>query len=536
MKPRQSPTASIRFFNFIHSILRPIMPVLLAGTLIESLATTAIICNWLSTSHPFYPILSAAGSAPFYYLPVLLAYSLAHRMECNRPLSILVSVIFLHPTLSAWLAEAGSDTSALSVRGAVYSGKVVPILTAVLLIKALQPITCRWIPSGARKLLQPLVTLAVVLPVILCIVGPICRVASHLFAYGLHQLYDRANWAATFLLSLSTPILLLLGESYLPTAAEDHLMWSIALFSVNAALFGTMIARLICEKKPSKRQIAIGEGIGTLVGLPRSAIYGSLLLGKNILWSVSIAAGLGGLCCALSGAFSSELTPSFFALFASLTEITSVEIQPRSTRALLWSILLFLLIATLGFMLSLLLSSRKKHHSAEADPSDRKSAPALPFSALKSPITVFSPLSGKVIPLCQMKDPAFAAGIMGQGCAVLPSFGKVYAPSDGRVTSVSPLGNKLHFTCTDGIQLLIQVGCTVPSSAQQHFSACCREGDTVQKGDLLLSFDADALRKTGIDLTTALLVINAECYGELSFTGESRVSTGDRLLTLTPAE
>lgn len=525
-----------RLSGFVESVLHPLLPVILAGTMIEAVTAAAVLFGILSTSDPIFPILSAAGTAALYYLPILLAYSVAKQIGCSRPTAILTAAILLHPTLTAWQAEVGTDGSALSVRETAYAGTVLPVLAAVFLIKLVERAANRFLPTCVRTLLQPLVTLAIVLPAVLGIVGPSCALIGTLFADGIHLLYERADWAATTLLSIVTPFLLLLGESRFPAAAEHHLLWDVARFSATAALLGTSVARLIACKDRSLRQTAVGGGIGTLCALPRAAAYDSLLHGRIALLTASVAAGIGGLLGSLSGALEESAAPSLLSMLAAIANVHPTNGPPSPYSALRSAVPNFMLTATIGFLLTLLLLPRRKSKTVlSAETSGSTDGQSI-STAQTASIAVSSPLSGRVIPLSQMSDPAFSAGILGQGCAILPVFGKVYAPSDGTVTSVSAVGNSITFECSDGVQLLIHVGRAVDSLTDRHFSPCCREGDRVRKGDLLLSFDPDALRRAGADLTTPLLVINAERYGDLSLTCESHVAIGDRLLTLTAKE
>ncbi len=133
-------------------------------------------------------------------------------------------------------------------------------------------------------------------------------------------------------------------------------------------------------------------------------------------------------------------------------------------------------------------------------------------------LIITSPLAGKIIPLNDVKDPAFASGAMGPGIGVIPSDGKVYAPFDAKVEVLFATKHAIGLTGTDGASLLIHVGIDTVKLNGEPFTAHVQQGDTVKKGDLLLSFDIAAIKNAGYDVTTPVLVTNAFDYDEIIIT------------------
>ena len=109
-------------------------------------------------------------------------------------------------------------------------------------------------------------------------------------------------------------------------------------------------------------------------------------------------------------------------------------------------------------------------------------------------IRLDSPLSGQLIPLSEVKDPAFASGAMGRGAAVKEPAGKVFAPVDGEVTVLFDTLHAIGIHAADGADILIHVGLDTVNLKGQHFTAHVAQGDTIKKGQLLLEFDAAAIK------------------------------------------
>ncbi|MBQ8381577.1 MAG: PTS glucose transporter subunit IIA [Clostridia bacterium] len=525
----------VRILGFAETVLRPLLPAMLAATLIETVTALAVSFGGLPTTGTVFAVATAAGDAFFYFFPILLAYSLAGAIGCNQPLAILTAAILLHPALSAWLAPAQSTG------GTGYAGAVLPILLAIPLLKWIERLAERFLPVAVKGLLKPVAMLAVCIPATLFAIGPSCALVGTLAVRGFHLLYQRIDWAASLLLSFAMPLLLLLGADRLPVVSEVPALWNIAHFSVSAALFGAAIAHLLHSRDRGHRQVSLGAAPGTLAGSDALALYGVCLHSGRTLLAVSLAAATGGLFGAVSGALSgiSDVAPTVVSIVgAILSGETGVNGFAGNLPALAVTFLSPALLSCLLTLWSVPGRAKASPTAQGREQSDRTRPDGITAAVeiAPSPITVASPLSGKVIPLSQMDDPAFAAGVMGQGCAILPVLGKVYAPSDGTVTSVAAAGNSFTFETDGGVELLIHVGRASSDGSEQRFFPCCRSGDAVKAGDLLLSFDIDGLRRAGVDLTTPLLIINAERYGDLSLTCESRVASGDRLLTLAPKE
>ena len=153
--------------------------------------------------------------------------------------------------------------------------------------------------------------------------------------------------------------------------------------------------------------------------------------------------------------------------------------------------------------------------------------------AASSQPAVANPLTGEAIPLENVNDPTFAAGILGQGYAVIPSEGKVYAPFDGSVETLMDTHHALGLTSRQGTTLLIHVGLETVSLGGKYFTPHVKQGDTFKKGDLLLSFDLDSLKKEGFDTSTPVIVTNTDDYQELKLTKTGAVNAGEEILTLT---
>ena len=165
--------------------------------------------------------------------------------------------------------------------------------------------------------------------------------------------------------------------------------------------------------------------------------------------------------------------------------------------------------------------------AADAAPSGPARAPA-PQEA--GEVTVCSPLSGTVVPLSQVKDPTFAQGILGEGAAVQPREGKLYAPFDGTVLSIADSRHAIHLLGPNQMELLLHIGLDTVELGGAGYTARVKEGDRIRTGDLLVEFDLEEIRRK-YDPITPVLVTNAEDFAAVElWRSGGPVEAGEPLL------
>jgi len=125
---------------------------------------------------------------------------------------------------------------------------------------------------------------------------------------------------------------------------------------------------------------------------------------------------------------------------------------------------------------------------------------------------IVSPVKGEVVDLSTVNDQVFASKTMGEGFAVIPSEGKVYAPFDAEVVTLFPTGHAAGLKKADGLELLIHIGIDTVNLNGEGFKALVKQGDHVRKGQELIDFDLEALKEKGYDMTTMMIVTNTQEY------------------------
>ena len=145
---------------------------------------------------------------------------------------------------------------------------------------------------------------------------------------------------------------------------------------------------------------------------------------------------------------------------------------------------------------------------------------------------LFAPVAGNAVPVTEVPDPTFAEGMLGNGIAVLPTEGKVYAPCDATVDTMFATGHAVSLVANNGAEVLIHVGLETVTLKGEHFTIHCKNGDQVKKGDLLIEFDLEAVKAAGFNTITPMLVCNSDDYGTFKTNVGKAVTNADVVIEL----
>ena len=144
--------------------------------------------------------------------------------------------------------------------------------------------------------------------------------------------------------------------------------------------------------------------------------------------------------------------------------------------------------------------------------------------------TLVTPIVGDVVALADVNDPVFSSGAMGQGIAVKPSQGVVYAPADAEVSIAFPTGHAFGLKTTNGAEVLIHVGIDTVTMNGEGFEAKVAQGDKVKAGDVLGTFDSNKIVAAGLDDTTMVIVTNTADFSSVDPVVTGSVAKGDALI------
>lgn len=136
---------------------------------------------------------------------------------------------------------------------------------------------------------------------------------------------------------------------------------------------------------------------------------------------------------------------------------------------------------------------------------------------------------GMFVPMDQIPDEVFSTGVLGTCCGIEPEEGEVYAPIDGKI---SQLADTLHAIGIEagGMEILIHVGVDTVDMNGEGFRSAVRPGQTVKKGDLLLTMDLAKIHEAGHPATVIMAVTNSDDFARVEEAASGMVRCGSAVL------
>lgn len=147
-------------------------------------------------------------------------------------------------------------------------------------------------------------------------------------------------------------------------------------------------------------------------------------------------------------------------------------------------------------------------------------------------IKLYSHLSGRIVPLEEVEDEAFSSKVLGDGVAVEPTEGKLYAPCDGKVDMVFDTRHAINIVSADGCEILLHIGIDTVKLGGEFFEAHVSDGQEIHKGDLLISFDMDGIRNAGYKLTTPMIICNTDDYSSLETIVSGDITANEKIIEI----
>lgn len=143
-----------------------------------------------------------------------------------------------------------------------------------------------------------------------------------------------------------------------------------------------------------------------------------------------------------------------------------------------------------------------------------------------------SHLTGEVVPLENVDDAVFSNKVIGDGIAVEPTVGELYAPCDGKVDTVFDTKHAVSLISKKGCNMILHIGIDTVKLNGQFFESHVKSGQQVKKGDLLITFDIEEIKKAGYKLTTPMVICNTPDYSEFNHLKAGAITAGDEILEI----
>ena len=350
--------------------------------------------------------------------------------------------------------------------------------------------------------------------------GPLGYNIGALLTTAILALYNTLGWAAVALVAAILPFMISLGmhKALVPYAVSSiaspgfDMLYLPASLAHNISEGGACLAVALKTKNEDLRSTAISAGISGLFGITEPALYGVTLQHKKVMMSVVASSFLGGLFIGLTK------IKAFAAVGPGIASMP-MYIDPDNGMNFIYACIGLVLSVVLSFVITLILY--KDEAEAEAAEPD-----------VKGNGGVHAPLTGKLVDITEVPDEVFAGKMLGDGMAIIPEVGELYAPADGTVDTVFDSKHAISMVCDNGAEILMHVGLDTVKLEGKFFEPQVENGQKVKAGQLLMKFDVANIRKAGYNVITPVVVTNHEdCKIEKGSAG--RVAQGKAIMNVT---
>ncbi|WP_339285581.1 beta-glucoside-specific PTS transporter subunit IIABC [Paenibacillus sp. FSL R5-0486] len=528
-----------KVFEIISGSFSPLIPAMAGSGMLKALLTVLTMLGWMSDTSDTYLILSAAGNAVFYFLPIFLGITLGMKLKANPYVAGVIGAALMEPSFTG-LMDKGSDVSFLGIPVVMmnYSASVFPIFISISIYAVLDKLLKKIILKDLQLFLVPMIALMIMVPLSAMAFGPFGTTVGDWISSGVTWLIGVSGILSGVVLGGFMTFMVVFGLhwGFTPITIQNigvggdpiEAMAAAAVFAQIGVAFGIFLK---AKKNKTLRTLAGSTSLtGLLAGVTEPIVYGLILRYKRVIPIVVIAGAIGG---AINGHFGVKMTAYVF------HNIFAIPVYTPTVVYVIAIACSFAVAAVLTVMFGY--ESKTKDTVTETNESVSTSAESTPAELPVVPETktteikkeqIYSPLTGKAVALSTINDPAFSTGAMGKGLAIVPEIGEVVAPVDGVVTSLFPTGHAIGLTTNAGTEILIHVGINTVALKGKHFSPVVQEGDIVRQGDLLIQFDIDKIKEAGYETVTPVIVTLTQQEVDVFETTQEQVQKNDVLLTL----
>jgi PTS system beta-glucosides-specific IIC component len=529
-----------KVFEIISGSFSPLIPAMAGSGMLKALLTVLTMLGWMSDTSDTYLILSAAGNAVFYFLPIFLGITLGMKLKANPYVAGVIGAALMEPNFTG-LMDKGSDVSFLGIPVVMmnYSASVFPIFISISIYAVLDKLLKKIILKDLQLFLVPMIALMIMVPLSAMAFGPFGTTVGDWISSGVTWLIGVSGILSGIVLGGFMTFMVVFGLhwGFTPITIQNigvggdpiEAMAAAAVFAQIGVAFGIFLK---AKKNKTLRTLAGSTSLtGLLAGVTEPIVYGLILRYKRVIPIVVIAGAIGG---AINGHFGVKMTAYVFHnIFAipvyTPTVVYVIAIACSFTVAAVLTVMF-------GYESKTKDTASEKNESvsntaAESTPEELPVVPETKTTEIKKE-QIYSPLTGKAVALSTINDPAFSTGAMGKGLAIVPEIGEVVAPVDGVVTSLFPTGHAIGLTTNAGTEILIHIGINTVALKGKHFNPVVQEGDIVRQGDLLIQFEIDKIKEAGYETVTPVIVTLTQQEVDVFETTQKNVQKNDVLLTL----
>ncbi len=475
----------------------------------------------------------------FIALPALVVWSTFKVFGGNQTIGIVLGLMLISGSLpNAWEVAQGGEIVPIKFFGLVdvvgLQGSVLPAFIIGVVGANFEKWVRKYVPEVLDLLVTPFITLFVMSILGLFVLGPIFhQVEKVILSITTTVLYLPFGLGG-LIIGGTHQLIVVSGVHHIFNLLEINLLSATGQNPFNAIITAAMTAQGaaavaigVKTKSPKLKALTFPAALSAFLGITEPVIFGvNLRFRKPFVLSL-LAGALGGALSALLGLAGTS---------NGITIIPGSMLYVGNGQLLQYLFMVAVSFA-LGFTFTYLFGYddsmldtpvEAEGPSSQETQEEEVAAPATERADEK----LRSPIVGEVVALSEVNDPVFSSGVMGQGIAVKPSKGVVYAPADAEIAIAFPTGHAYGLKTDNGAEILIHVGIDTVSLNGEGFEAKVSQGDRVRAGDIIGTFDSEVIAANGLDDTTMVIITNTMDYAEVTPIATGSVTNKTRVLEL----
>ena len=515
-KDNQTPLQ--KAMSNIAEIFAPLIPAIICGGLIlgfRNILETAVVLQEGTFLAGLDKFLWIIGEAVFHTgIPVGICWSVMRKMGGTPILGVVLGLTLISGQLvnaygvagmaaDAWAPNYVWDFGFASFRMIGYQAQVIPAILAAFTLAYLERFFKRIVPSVVQMILVPFCSLLLAVMAAHFVLGPIGwkigEVVSNFVMAGISGNF-RVLFGAVF--GFFYAPLVITGLHHMSNAIDLQLinttggtmLWPMIALSNIAQ--GSAVAGMsyLQRKNPKAQEINYPSMISCWLGVTEPAMFG---INLKYQWPFF---------CAMIGSCIATVISTLFGVTAAAIGVGGlpgiISIFPQYMLIFALAMLVALVVP---FVLTVAVG-RKKIDPNTGELYEAEEAPAAPvFTDEQKNEDFAAVVNGTIMPVSEVEDQVFASKAMGDGIAIDPKDGKIYAPYSGTITVAFPTGHAYGMTTAGGKEVLIHIGMDTVELNGKGFRPAVKQGDIVKQGDLLTEVDLDYIRSQGKPVITPVI-------------------------------
>ena len=521
---------AIRTFG---DVFVPIIPVIVATGLFMGLRG---LMNALGMTLPedvtiYSQILTDTA---FIILPGLVVWSTFRVFGGNPAVGIVLGMMLVSGSLpNAWAVASGGEVTAMNFFGFIpvvgLQGSVLPAFIIGVVGAKFEKALRKVVPDVLDLLVTPFVTLLVMSILGLFVIGPVFHVVENYILFGTKAILGLPFGLGGLVIGGVHQLIVVSGVHHIFNLLEVQLLAADHANPFNAIITAAMTAQGaatvavgVKTKNPKLKTLAFPAALSAFLGITEPAIFGVNLRFRKPFFLSLIAGAIGGGLASILGLAGTG---------NGITIIPGTMLYVGNGQ-LLQYLLMVAVSFVLGFALTYMFGYEDEKEVASEVATERLVQEEITGNIPVAPQneTIQTPIVGDVVALENVNDPVFSSGAMGQGIAVKPSQGVVYAPADAEVSIAFATGHAYGLKTANGAEILIHVGIDTVTMNGEGFEQKVSQGDKVKAGDVLGTFDSNKIAAAGLDDTTMVIVTNTADYASVTPVASGSVVKGDAII------